>query len=182
MWRPRHGQCCGCIFLGPICQWIPWEEISLSLNWPLQSVTRSRLQISFSYIILITTAVYSGRVIFKIMFIFPLMKSCNTKVAGGEIFCSVSMLCFNNSLEFILSADRSLYIHWTTILFCHFLIFAAVKIKLWLHNMLIPESRVLHWLRFHRKAVSAEEVVWDLLLKSKFAFSPSRLVQALGEL
>lgn len=108
MWGPRHGQCCGCIFLGPICQWIPWEEISLSLNCPTQTVTRSMWQISFSHIILITTAFYHGRVIFKILFIFPLLKSGNIKVAGGEIFCSGSMLCLNNPLEFIFWEDRSL--------------------------------------------------------------------------
>ena len=45
--------------------------------------------------------------------------------------------------------------------------------------MLIPESRVLHWLRIHRKAVSAEEVIRDLL-KSKSDFSPSTLSEALG--
>lgn len=182
MWGPRHGQCCGYIFLGPICQWIPWEEIRLSLNCPTQTVTRSMLQISFSCVILIIIAFYHGRVIFKIVFIFPLLKSGNIKVVGGEIFCSGSMLCFNNPLKFIFWEDRSLCVHQTTILFCPFPISVAVKIKLWLCNMLILDSKVLHCLRFHRKDTSGEEVVWDLFLKSRFAFSSKGLVQALSEL
>lgn len=140
------------------------------------------LQISFSRVILIIIAFYHGRVIFKIVFIFPLLKSGNIKVVGGEIFCSGSMLCFNNPLKFIFWEDRSLCVHQTTILFCPFPISVAVKIKLWLCNMLILDSRVLHCLRFHRKDTCGEEVVWDLLLKSGFAFSSKGLVQALSEL
>lgn len=92
------------------------------------------------------------------------------------------MLCFNNPLKFIFWEDRSLCVHQTTILFCPFPISIAVKIKLWLCNMLILDSRVLHCLRFHRKDTSGEEVVWDLFLKSIFAFSSKGLVQALSEL
>jgi len=56
------------------------------------------------------------------------VKSCKAKVAGGEIFCSDVML--SNSVEFIVSEDRSFYVHKIMVLFCCFLISAAVKLKL----------------------------------------------------
>lgn len=68
--------------------------------------------------------------IFKIVFIFPVIQSGKMNVAGGEVFCSDSVLCFDNSVKFIFSAERRFYVHHTRILFCGFPVFAVVKIKL----------------------------------------------------
>lgn len=80
--------------------------------------------------ILITTVFYPGSVVFKIVFIFHVIKSSKTKVAESEVFSSDSILSFDNSVKFIFSADRKLYVHQTMILFCCFPVFAVIKIKL----------------------------------------------------
>lgn len=155
MWESMHGQCSECIFLSPI--WILWKKISLSLNWLIKSVTRSRLQIFFRCVILITRAFYSSRVIFFLNCVyFSSHKILHKKGSRRRnilfwFYALFQKLCGIYFLRF--------YIHWTTVLFCHFSIFAVVKIKLWPHNMFIPELGVLHWLRFHRKAVPAKEEV-----------------------
>lgn len=122
MWRPRHGVWCRCISLVQFISEFPEKK-------PVFELTPISQQIHAAGI-LITTAFYSGRVIFKIVFIFPVIKSGKMKVAGGEVFCSDSTLCFNNSVKFIFSAERRFYVHHTRILFCCFPIFAVVKIKL----------------------------------------------------
>lgn len=122
MWRPRHEQWCRCISLVQFINEFPEKKPVFELT----NTIHHQVQASG---ILITTAFYSGRVIFKIVFICPVLKSGRIKVPGGEVFCSDSMLHFNNSVKFIFSADRSFYVHQTIIFFlCCFPIFAAVKI------------------------------------------------------
>lgn len=123
MWRPRHGQWCRCVSSVQFINEFPTKK---SVFEQFHSISQ---QVQAAGI-LITTAFYSAREIFKIVFIFPVIISGRTKVAGGAVFCSDSMLCFNNSVKFIFSADRSFYVHQTMILFYCFPIFAGVKIKL----------------------------------------------------